>query len=357
MTALWCAVAGCAARFLAFAAVFIHHGFANDAAAWIARGLPAPAAELLSGAIRSGALGVDVFFCLSAFLITELLRGERARFGEIDALRFLARRAIRIWPLYFAFLVPVMLLGDAFDRTSGALYLSFAGNWSCVLFGYPLSVAAPLWSVSIEEQFYVAWPWLVRRASDRMITTACLVMLGVALATRVLLVAFSVSGVAVWCNTLARMDPIAVGALLSVSLAGRQIRLASPVALFCGAAAAFLALGTWAPPSAVSWLTPLAYTVAALASGAVVAAARPAQRILTNPTIAWLGSISFGLYVFHVLGLSIAGRLARTVTWLPGTMFKPALGLLLTILMAQASWTLLESQFMKLRTKFALVRA
>lgn len=119
-------------------------------------------------AVRSaGGFGVCLFFLLSAYLITELLQRERARTGTIHVRSFYIRRILRIWPLYFFFL----LLGSALGlivhswRISAARIFAFvflAGNWYVAAVGFGKNPIFPLWSISLEEQFYLVWPWVAK---------------------------------------------------------------------------------------------------------------------------------------------------------------------------------------------------
>ena len=187
-------------------------------------GILKQAASLLAGIARAGALGVDLFFALSAYLITELLLRERRSRGAIDIRAFYIRRILRIWPLYYfalLILVPAMsiLPGEHMPWTYLASFAMFGGNWACAAWGYPPSSFALLWSVSIEEQFYLTWPWLVRWGEFRLRMIAY-GMLAVATVTRIVLVIRDVHHPGIWCNTLARLDPIAGGALLACFLNG-----------------------------------------------------------------------------------------------------------------------------------------
>jgi peptidoglycan/LPS O-acetylase OafA/YrhL len=107
-----------------------------------------------------GWLGVDLFFVLSGFLITGILLRTKGRLGALS--NFYTRRALRILPLYFAVLLIVLL---AYQHSSSFVLLSafFLANM-VVLFGVPL-VYGPLWSLAVEEHFYLIWPWLVRGTS------------------------------------------------------------------------------------------------------------------------------------------------------------------------------------------------
>ena len=127
---------------------------------------------------QNGDLGVNFFFTLSGFLITNLLLQEREDTGKINIGGFYARRFLRIWPLYFmlvfvGFIVlpgllslhpesnpfPTVYSLVPYDRIG--YYLSFLVNFDITMNGYPSPVLAVLWSISVEEQFYIFWPLLI----------------------------------------------------------------------------------------------------------------------------------------------------------------------------------------------------
>src|SRR5215211_5257146 len=214
-------------RFVAFLAVFIHHALPRDASLYIRSGLSPAATEWLLAAKEGGAFGLDLFFALSSYLITELLLREYTNRGSISISAFYIRRALRIWPLYFTFLAfTVLVVPTIFPKENlGAIYIVsfalFVGNWVCAMKGLPFSVAGPLWSISVEEQFYIGWPLLLRFFGINRIKQLAAGMLVVALLTRIFLAAYDVKHPGVWCNTLARLDPIALGAILAFTLRGR----------------------------------------------------------------------------------------------------------------------------------------
>ena len=120
-------------RFFAFLMVFVHHTLPQDDALY-AR-LPRVVAHLLVAFSLAGGLGVALFFCLSAFLISDLLRREAQQTGTVAIGRFYLRRTLRIWPLYFAFLLLAQLVLPRFTHlpTLGRYavpYFLFAGNWA-----------------------------------------------------------------------------------------------------------------------------------------------------------------------------------------------------------------------------------
>ena len=140
-------------RFFAFLAVYIQHtvGFGIGTH----RHLPDWLGNLLGAIGYAGTFGVDLFFVLSSYLITELLLRERAARGALDVKAFYIRRMLRIWPLYFLFVFFAYAI--TFVEPSETLswkhvlgFLLFAGNW--VYFLIPVTtIAGPLWSVSLEN--------------------------------------------------------------------------------------------------------------------------------------------------------------------------------------------------------------
>ena len=263
-----------ALRFFAFFAVFMFH--MPRKLSW---GVP------VNSLLDAGCFGVDLFFVLSAYLITELLVRERVATGKLDVRAFYIRRILRIWPLYFFFigiaaLVPWWNPGHVFGLRYVIPFLLLSGNWSIIAFGWPLkSIALPLWSVSIEEQFYLLWPIIVRRIRRDHIGWAAIAMLGVATGTRICLVAMHAPGsAAVWCNTLARLDPIAAGILLAVVLRGSTPTLGFGTRLFllgCATVPLPFVAHVWKinAPARLDWTgTLLGYPIVALCCAAIVLA-------------------------------------------------------------------------------------
>lgn len=355
-------------RFFAFLAVFFHHALPRDASHYVRNGIPLFATDLLLAAKSAGAYGVDLFFALSAYLITELLLREHAKRGTFSVSAFYIRRALRIWPLYFAFLaLTIFIVPSIFsDERFGPMYIvSFAlffGNWVSAAYGLPFSVASPLWSISVEEQFYIAWPLLLLLFGVSRIKQLAIVLLAIAFGTRIFLSQYGAEHPAVWCNTLARLDPIAMGAILAVVLRGHapKINGAFRVLMIGAALAGFLIVAKYLEQDGPTSIA--TYSITALASVVLlIAVLHKDARLLRFPPFTWLvylGRISYGLYVFHLLSIALIGQV----------MFIPLLGmqanfeirlvmsLLLTVLFATVSYTLLEQPFLKLKERFSVNR-
>src|SRR2546422_1667367 len=213
-------------RFFLFWGVWGYHALPRQESAYTEHHVPAALASFITSIIKAGMASLDVFFILSAFLITELLLREKEFRGVPDLKAFYIRRLLRIWPLYF-FMIALAGFLSIFDRsqTLGWAYalsfLLFAGNWIMVFRGFPhAQIIGPLWSVSFEEQFYLVWPFVVRRASKRTLCYIAVGLLIVAALARLILLVKHTGGETIWYNSFARLDSIASGILLVVIFHG-----------------------------------------------------------------------------------------------------------------------------------------
>lgn len=325
-------------RFFAFFLVFLSHV------------VPGTANPLLVAVAAGGAFGVDLFFALSSFLITTLLLREQHACGTIDVSSFYLRRILRIWPLYFAFLLIVVPLvryvlpNDDMPLKYTAAFALLAGNWACALWGYPHTVAGPLWSVSIEEQFYLSWPLIMRRWI-RHLTVVALTLLAVSFITRFWLVFHGAIHPQIWCNTLARLDPIACGALLAVYAQRKEIALSRRVrvALLLFGFAVLTAAGRYGDfvgTRALITFPAVAAACVALILG-TLGMRIPSRHSSIARALIYLGRISYGLYVFHLLFIYLLGSALAAL---------PA-----TIAVAAASYHFFEKPFLRLKTRFARI--
>ena len=350
-------------RFVAFMLVFWHH------AGIYKLGASSGVNEILTTIVAASGVGLQVFFLLSSYLITELLLRERAKLGTINLPAFFARRILRIWPLYFLFLLGTFAaapwLGGARLPTAGlAAYLLLCGNWFIYLHGFVGSVATPLWSISVEEQYYVVWPILARFQIRRTLWTASIVFLVISS------VALYYSGVhavplyAYWTNSFVEFRYFALGAILSLTLRGRMPELTGKhrlLILLVGA------LALWIAVTHFGVMMERANTAGHLISGfffvdiAVVALFVVFLGLKIPPhlnSLAYLGRISYGLYVFHSLALGIVMKgLARLLvsSELFSALGRPFFGLILTIMFAATSYKFIEMPFLQLKQRFTFI--
>jgi peptidoglycan/LPS O-acetylase OafA/YrhL len=367
-------------RFFAFVLIFLHHSFPHEAAFYTKLGLAPLLASALATLAISGAFGVQLFFLLSAYLVTELLIRERSLRGSVDLKAFYVRRFLRIWPLYFSFLALAWAMqwlvpGQHIGWRAGLAFALFAGNWWVVFVGFPNSIIFHLWFISLQEQFYFVWPALMRKLSARGLLIAAGAMIAVANLTRWYLGVRHTWESRIWCNTFAQLDAIAVGVLLAVLLAGAAPRLARlhRAALFCGGAVCFfLSAGYFrikADPLTASRVL-LGYPVVVLGAIALfLATLRPqatdarsagasargwSARLLG--ALVYLGKISYGLYVFHILGLFLSNYLvAHQDSSFGRYLYREAVAFALAIVMAALSFRWLETPFLTLKQRFSRV--
>jgi peptidoglycan/LPS O-acetylase OafA/YrhL len=360
-------------RFFAFFAVFWSHVAPREPAQWSRVG-GARLGPWLALTVRSGSWGLDLFFVLSSYLITELLLREIETRGTLDVRSFWIRRALRIWPLYFAtllgaVLVAPRLLPQDLDAAHALAYATFTANWATVAWGPGITVMGPLWSISIEEQFYFVWPLITRWLSFRRLFALTASLLVVSFVARVALIpragdAFALS---IWCNTLTRLDPIAGGALLAMALRRRRLALGSgaAAALLAGSALTIVLTMRFEPAVAHDpWLGSLVYLIDAAACVGMllgaVAAPPERPRLLTRPALVYLGRISYGLYVYHGVAILLVEAAWRRYAP-PGPLLAHvgvlAAAFLLTVAFSVASYRWLEEPFLRLKERFSVIRS
>jgi len=323
-------------------------------------------AQFLAGVGATGAFGVSLFFVLSSYLITELLLREKDLIGTLDVRSFYIRRILRIWPLYFAFLALAVILqwivpGQHVTWRAGMWFSLLAGNWFIVFHGFPSSVIFPLWSVSIEEQFYITWPAIVRRVTEAGMLVCAGILLTVATASRIYLGLHHIGESDVWCNTFVQLDPIAIGILLAVLLKGEIPRLsklargAILMAGITGLALGSLYFGIKNDPLTTMRIV-LGYPSVAVGGALVLLAVLRNTTERPNPVLVYLGRISYGLYVFHVLGLLISDHTVQDQTAsLLRYSLRVVVALAATIAMAAVSYRWLETPFLGLKQRFTHV--
>ena len=287
-----------------------------------------------------GFLGVDLFFVLSGFLITSLLVNEWDGARRISLRRFWGRRARRLLPALFLLLVVVGLYNlvvtnqvDA-DRfaTDGLAALFYVANWHFITSGQSYiqqflhQAASPLrhmWSLAIEEQFYLVWPIFVlllgklatrstrparnRRRFRRLLVAAC-VLLGVASFVRMITLYVPGSDpTRVYEGTDTRAFVILIGAALGALSAGAPtvVRRARGllIVIGCVAAAAVVAAIAWVTATS-AWLFGGGYGLVVVLMVVVLAAAaqpdpNPLARLLQLRPLVGLGLISYGVYLWH----------------------------------------------------------
>jgi peptidoglycan/LPS O-acetylase OafA/YrhL len=351
-------------RFFAFLLVFLHHvlpNSADDYAGYLSPG----AARLMAAFACLCGYGLCLFFALSAYLIAELLLREKRRTRTIRVQSFYIRRILRIWPLYTI----ALLIGAAYALLRGShedlwrmlSYLLMMGNWFSVLHGWSANCMTPLWSISVEEQFYLLWPPLMKWLGKTGLFICCGTGIVVANAFLFLLGqrhanVYSV----VWANSFVQFEMFAVGALLAIILRGKTARAGTLMRVFIAALAGCAwfvsvynckAFGTGVAISGSELMA--GYVLTAAGCGGFLYAVL-GWNVDPGGLLVYLGKISYGLYVFHLLGLLCAKLLLQKIQ-LPqfGGASRALLGLAFTVAFAFFSYQFIELPFLKIKSRFA----
>lgn len=346
--------------------------------------------------LTHGWAGVDLFFVLSGFLITGILTDSK---GQNNYFRnFYGRRTLRIFPLYYGLLAVLLL---------GLIAFNIAGHWDHSLphlknlwhiqpwlwtytfniacaFGHGSAHLGQLWSLSVEEQFYLAWPLVIFLFPSRFLARICALLIALALVLRIALFYYA-PHVDAYFLTPARMDSLAVGALIAVLARSRHSLNLRAYGNWAIAAAGLilagrfaLGLSRWITHSGTSagavthlgavWDQCLIFTVVAFFFGSLLIKTIAPKKGGSQGTLGKFFSIkplrtagkySYGWYVFHypiwILSLGIAASLpalnhARNTAAFASIVI--AANFLVSFGAAFASFHLYEKHFLKLKKYF-----
>jgi peptidoglycan/LPS O-acetylase OafA/YrhL len=356
-------------RFYAFLGVFISHTLPTSEAYY--RGLHLQLPWLWGAVVRAGTSGVDLFFALSAFLITSLLLKERLETGGVSLRLFYIRRILRIWPLYFLVIALGVLLAHTVPNNRLHLhydqslpwhlvvgYLLFVSNWMYVASGTVRSICAPLWTVSIEEQFYIVWPVLVKILRRRGIVMAGIAAFLLATLSQVGIVLAGMSGGYIYYGSASRSGSLALGILLA-TCGDRLPRptTATRFLLVTGGLIGWVASAAWLTdqPGPLGMRMVLGRLIISLASVAILyGCLNSSNKLVVGRRVVRLGKISYGLYMLHFLGLLIVMSPFQSLHGFK-LLATQALGFVMTVLLAIGSYRWVEAPFLRLKDRFATV--
>lgn len=324
---------------------------------------------LLGSLLARGGFGVDLFFIISGFLITTLLLRERESTGMVSLRKFYIRRALRIFPLYYATLLLYVVMIAAGDRGRPADFKF----WEDLPYfaTYTFNVKDPYfvehgifghsWSLATEEQFYLVWPLLFVLAPRLVQVLALCAVIGLDVAYSFPAAVPPLAEQALPTRILAALStPICLGVLLALGLHDRRsFGLLARVLSWRWAGVMCLALmlaalAVWERVG-LAYSTPMAWIAATGLVGACVIREDHAMRgAMSWRPIAWVGVVSYGLYLLHPLALGVAQRaLVRA-----GMEGKPGVALFVATcgvaaVMAAASYSMFERRFLRLKARFA----
>lgn len=291
-------------RFFAFAAVFFSH-------------LPSPQHPWLFAVQIHGWVGVELFFALSSFLLFRLFMAEHERTGSIRIGQFFARRMLRIYPLMVLFpLAMILIFGPDRPIAWGWIVSQFAFVGNYVLWATGNGVQVPytdhFWTLSYEFQVYLVLPALFLTylaVGKRAFITGLLVLVPICLLARASFGLAGASWQAVYMTPLLRPESVIIGLLLALGV-WRSVRTPTVMLVLIASGTGMLLM----PPLVSLPGKMFATLIAAIFAGATLHLAlnsRLFANVLQFPPFAYLGRISFGLYVFHPLAIMLGARLVK----------------------------------------------
>lgn len=329
---------------------------------------PASVGEKVIPLIELGVRGVDLFFVLSGFLITGILldcKHKRRYFTN-----FYARRTVRIFPLYYAVLIvtlvvlPLLGRGQAFAPAQehglwlwlyGANILqSIRGEWC-------LGWLNHLWSLAVEEHFYLIWPAVIYCLSAKNAKRVCAALFLAAPVARAVWLLCGGNAVATEVLTLLRVDGLVAGAWLAlVAREGGVLRMV-PMARIVFAVTTLVLIPLSLAHLRLLTLVDTLWVIECSAFLVLMVAAQNGSalnRVASSQSLHWLGKYSYGIYMLGnlliplVAGIVSAPRLAESLGPMAGQVAYMLLMIPITLLAAITSWHLFEKPWVRLKRYF-----
>ncbi len=335
--------------------------------------------------------GVDLFFVLSGFLITYLLLNERKNTGNISLQAFYLRRTLRIWPMYFlAVSISAILYSFGYFLNDGGVdylkhlsvtyapFLLFVGNFSLILnkcqicdFTDPLgrmctALLLPLWSLCVEEQFYLIWPIVVKWATAKALIRTALSLVIAALALRIALWSFAMKDhnyLIYYFNSACSVDALMLGGTLAIlrihfeDILKSFNRFLIPAALVSGSliVATFYAFAQAEidslPMVFVMTFLPLLMTVFLHC----IMQVKWLQKLFAAPPLANFGKYTYSAYLFHYVVICAVNQVFLKqflhITTLSHYLYIFSISLFITFILARCAWQFIEIPCLKLRIK------
>jgi peptidoglycan/LPS O-acetylase OafA/YrhL len=340
-------------RFVAFLLVFFQH---NGAPLYN---------PLLSAVADYGWVGVEIFFAISGFLLFRLLIAEHARFGSVNIFWFYLRRACRIYPLMVFYCLTAIVYYGRTDLAALAQLSSIVlatYNYTAWFAGFatPIPHTAHLWTLAYELQIYLVIPAAFCVFKRHRATGLAVALAGVAGFCLIARAAFAGLGAphpVIWVTPFLRPE----STLLGLAVAAGLLRLPPPAvaAILAGAVGLLVSgpnvheIGAW---------TIALYPICALISGLLLYAVTQTgvcDRLLGAAAIAFLGRISFGLYVYHEAVIAWVRRCLDPLRvgvdpWL-GYAAQTLLALAATVVVAVLSYAIVERPFLRIKAHITAV--
>jgi peptidoglycan/LPS O-acetylase OafA/YrhL len=317
-----------------------------------------------------GWFGVDIFFVLSGFLITRILIEELESTGSIAISRFYSRRAFRLYPTFITALILTMVGLLAAGRINYfwtllaflPLFLTYTLNiWISLYFTESMHIALfQAWSLCIEEQFYLVWPWALRALGRRRGLTALYATVAISVAIRVavyLIYPHVTAKRFIFYGTLTRLDGIGIGCILALTAerlaAWPQFFSKRALWLYSIFGVPFILWGA----SNEWWYCTIGSPLMSLMVGVIITAiwlgARGGvTRFLACAPMVEIGRVSYGIYLFESIAIFVAGKMITMECVRFACILKDfAVVMFLSLALAELHYRFVEQRCMALRDR------
>ncbi len=312
--------------------------------------------------LRLGAVGVDIFFVMSGFLITGVLLQSRNAPRTAASMQFYAKRALRIFPIYFLCL-SYCIVFQSLSRQESWFSGFFLENYH-LIGTHGLSTSfSHTWSLSIEEQFYLAWPWLVwflPLASGRLATGFLVPAISIAIAFAIVNLMNQPDGQwAIFEASPVRMLSLSLGGYLAYRaienkpLDGKYAALwmLGGVAILAGAklAQSRIGIGNYYHMLGVPGFALMSFGLVAAALAPRGRNVTALRRALSVAPLRSVGAVSYGLYLYHYIVFWSFGMIFETGGARSVSPARLIAALLLTVVITVASYHFIEQPFLRLK--------
>lgn len=326
------------------------HTFQKTFGDWGTRGIQLPVV----------ADGVTLFFVISGFLITYLLLNEQERSHTINIPKFYMRRILRIWPIYYLYMAIALSVTSTWDNPNIWYYCFFGANIPFILTAgiWPI---VHYWSIGVEEQFYLFWPWLVKgsRGKAKKLLATAITLCAVWLLSKMGIYLIWGTTTAYRFFAVTRFDCMmlgAIGAIFYFTQSGWFNRLLGNrlFGLICLLALFFSQPWVNFIPAPIR-----TQAIALLALVCIISQLHNPVINLENKVCDFVGKISYGIYVIHPMLIFLLSELYRNMEFsMPNGLAAAFIYVTITLaslLLAWLSYRFFESPFLRLKNRFAVV--
>ena len=315
--------------------------------------------HFINRTFEAGFMGVDIFFVLSGFLITSLLMKDRSTNQKNLFRRFYRRRALRLLPALYALLLADFFVsrwenfpGDIQWRTTWHAIL-FLNNWNIVNnFGEAQNDLGHLWSLGIEEQFYLIWPltiWLLAKLKipSKIMIPLILFASLVVMVHRTSLWNDGTSWIILYIRTDTRLDSLLIGAMFAYAYRHYQVpsKILNSVATLSFLGLVYIKYVLDKSP----FIFEMGWTIIALLAGfiilSVVEGVFFVQKVFTWRPLTIIGKVSYGLYLWHMPIFLLFGRHVTSGS----RPLRLLIGIILASVVTSLSWFFIEKPFLNLK--------